>query len=72
MSRARLITVAALPSEPRGAFLFCDCCDGQFSACRGDYWHLHASHVMRCGCNGKTPLRLVRRVSFLEDVGVQS
>jgi hypothetical protein len=68
---ARNVTMAMLRALPIGrsehsVSLLCLECGGQYSACAGDYWHLHASHVFTC-CN--RPMRLVRKVVRYVEVG---
>ena len=61
------IRVSDLPEmgHVRGAFLYCAQCRQLWSACRGDYFALHDSHVMTC-CD--KPMRLMRQRVVLEAV----
>lgn len=61
------VTVAQLPRELHGEFLYCIECSGEYSAQRGDYFMASPDTVMTC-CD--QPMRLVRRQSRL--VGVKA
>jgi hypothetical protein len=60
------VTVADLRDNYDGhVFLFCECCGGEYSATRGDYWQKPVTEVFAC-CD--EPMRLVRKVTTLVDV----
>lgn len=66
--KRRSIKVGDLPDLAHhipGLSLYCESCDGFYSACRGDYWQLPKDHVMTC-CG--EPMRLARKVTRLVDV----
>lgn len=63
------ITAGDLPESTLHSevVLFCDSCEEEFSATRGDYWYLDATEVMHCQYDG-TELRLGRWVSVWHDL----
>lgn len=70
MPKPQKIRVKDLPNQTgnektRGIILFCDECLGEYSANKGDYFSLSDNKIMKC-CN--QPLRLVRKVTTLEDI----
>ena len=58
MSPKRRITVGDLKDGQAYGMLLCPKCGSEFSADRGDYWHMPLHHVMKC-CNVNS--RLVRK-----------
>jgi hypothetical protein len=66
----KIVRVRDLPiNPPNDVFLFCDLCDSQYSAARGDTFLCSEDEPMTCSCDDPPhPLRLVRRVVQYEDI----
>lgn len=43
---------------PRNAYIYCEVCQGEYSATPGDYWNVDKAHIFEC-C--EVPSMLVQR-----------
>jgi hypothetical protein len=42
------VSLKKIPENDRAAYLYCKQCGAQYSANRGDYWHLADDFILRC------------------------
>jgi len=69
----RHVTIADLPEQPdHGVILKCPSptCGLEFSATRGDYFIASPLTTMRCGCQGRPFLQLVKKTISYEYVPI--
>ena len=65
----RVITTADLAETTTGEFLYCPTCGSEYSATRGDYFWKRTDEAFTCNTDHRsTFLRLVRRVTYLEEI----